>query len=378
MPDLNASIYAIAAMCGCQWRESSLNPNIWESGIVATWDTVHYYDAQGNGVGGYGLGQWTNTQEATGVAWRLRDFYDWTIANGLDITQGNTQLQYILYEDVWFNVSHVGSNAQTLTEFLTTTSTNLDGLVEDFLANWEGVPGDALALRIGWAHQVFDYLREHKDDDPATVSWQSSSNWVLPESETLNNALCYYFYFQGFDPGGGYPGSVSGFVEWCAEKCNDPNVGYSQTYREEQTVGGITYYDCSSFIWYGLYHNDFDTEATGHSYPFNTTAMPADLAAMGWREIDRTGELKPGDIGWTSTHAEVCYTGGTGEGVFMGAHSDQLPLADQVSINNYTSQGTDFTKIFRFSSSGPGPGPSPARKKTKIWFYLKRWYIPQY
>lgn len=191
------------------WRESTLNPRVWESGIVATWDTVHYYNDQGAGVGGFGLGQWTNTQEAQGVAWRLRDFYDWTVAQGKDIYNGNTQLDYILYEDVWFNVSHVGSNAQTLTEFLETDSTNLDGLVTDFLANWEGVPGDALELRKQYARRTFEYIRQHKDDDPDTVRWQSSSNYIIPESETLNNALCFYFYFQGYDPGGG-PGPGPG------------------------------------------------------------------------------------------------------------------------------------------------------------------------
>lgn len=199
----NASIYAIAAMAGCQRWESSLNPKVWESGIVATWDTVHYYNDQGWGVGGFGLGQWTNTRESGGrIAWRLRDFYDWTVAQGKDIYNGNTQLDYIVYENVWFNVSHVGSNAQTLTQFLETTSTNLDGLVEDFLANWEGVPGDQLATRIQYAHEIFDYIRQHENDDPATIAWQASNNYVLPLSETMNNALCYYFYFQGYDPGG--------------------------------------------------------------------------------------------------------------------------------------------------------------------------------
>ena len=198
----NASIYAISAMAGCMWRESTLNPRVWESGIPVPWDTVHYYDSQGRGIGGFGLGQWTNTQEYSGIAYRLLDFYNWTIANNLDIYNGNTQLQYIVHENVWFNVSHVGSNAQSLTEFLETTSTNLDGLTEDFLANWEGVPGDALAERIQHAHEIFAYIRQNIGVDPESLEWQSSSNYIIPVSETLNNALCYYFYFQGFDPGG--------------------------------------------------------------------------------------------------------------------------------------------------------------------------------
>ena len=198
------SIYAIAAMAGCQRWESSLNPNIWESNIVATWDTVHYYDGQGRGVGGYGLGQWTNTRESGGtIAWRLRDMYNWCVANGLQIEDGSAQLRYLVHENVWFNVSHVGSNAQTLTDFLETDSTNLDGLVEDFLANWEGVPGDHLQERIAYAYEILAHIRAHENDDPSTIQWQSSSTWILPLSETMNNALCYYFYFEGYDPGPG-------------------------------------------------------------------------------------------------------------------------------------------------------------------------------
>ena len=368
---LQASIYAIAAMCGCQRWESSLNPNVWESGIPATWDTVHYYDQNGNGIGGYGLGQWTNTQEWNGIAWRLRDFHDWCVANNKDITQGNTQLDYIVYEDVWTNQCYYGHTS--LTDFLTTSSTDLDTLVADFLCNWEGVPGDQLATRQQYAREILDYLRIHKDDDPNTVAWQSSNNYLLPLSETMNNSLCYYFYFQGFDPGGGKPGSVSGFVEWCYDKCQDPNVQYSQPYREEQTINGITYYDCSSFVWYGLMHNGFAVEDTQYpNTPFDTIHMPDALAAMGWREIDRSGEIKPGDIGWTTTHTEVCYSGGSGQGVFMGAHSDQVPAADQVSVNNFASAGTDFEKIFRFYGGSPTPTPSGKGKKL-LWMYMRNW-----
>ena len=31
--------------------------------------------------------------------------------------------------------------------------------------------------------------------------------------------------------------------EWAIEKCNAPNIGYSQAYRNQRTVNGITYYD---------------------------------------------------------------------------------------------------------------------------------------
>ena len=46
---------------------------------------------------------------------------------------------------------------------------------------------------------------------------------------------------------------------WAIETCNAPNVGYSNDYRNQQTVGGITYYDCSSFINYALLAGGFET-----------------------------------------------------------------------------------------------------------------------
>ena len=30
------------------------------------------------------------------------------------------------------------------------------------------------------------------------------------------------------------------FIQWCIETCNKDNVGYSQAYRNQQTVNGIT------------------------------------------------------------------------------------------------------------------------------------------
>ena len=39
------------------------------------------------------------------------------------------------------------------------------------------------------------------------------------------------------------------FYTWCIQTCNAPDVGYSMDYRAAQTVGGITYYDCSSFVY---------------------------------------------------------------------------------------------------------------------------------
>ena len=369
------SSYVIAAICGCFKRESGVNPGIWESRIVPPDPVPWYHVYQYNNIGGYGFGQFTNTSGPGGGGFRCGDYYNWCVSNNLRPEDGNAQLQYIFsVENVWYNSSQQIGSYTTLAEYVASTSTNLHDLVWDFLASWEGVPGDAFAERYAFAQRAFDYIEQHKNDTPSDYTWVTG-NFYTSDAQMLNNVMCVYFYMDGYSPGV-FPGNISDFVQWCIATCNDPNVGYSQQYREEQTVSGITYYDCSSFVWYGLAHTGFDIEATGHSnYAFNTLAMPTDLPKMGFVQIDKNSALQPGDIGVNSGHTEVVYQGGTGQATFMGAHSDRLPLADQVSIDNYTTPVTRYESIWRFMS-GPGPvPPSPTPVETKkmpIWMYLKR------
>ena len=58
-----------------------------------------------------------------------------------------------------------------------------------------------------------------------------------------------------------YMANIQVAYNWAIEVCNKPNVGYSQQYRNQRTVNGITYYDCSSFIWYALIAGGWDLES---------------------------------------------------------------------------------------------------------------------
>lgn len=141
--------------------------------------------------------------------------------------------------------------------------------------------------------------------------------------------------------------SIQAAYNWAITKCNADNTGYSQTYRDEQTVDGVTYYDCSSFIWYALQAGGF----TGiGSSAFTTAEMPALLKAAGFTEYENSDAFvwQPCDIGWKTGHTEMCYQGGTHSAVFMGAHSDDLDLVDQVSIRR--SARSDFTYCYRLGS----------------------------
>ena len=146
---------------------------------------------------------------------------------------------------------------------------------------------------------------------------------------------------------------LTGAYNWAIERCNNPNVGYSQAYRNEQTINGITYYDCSSFIWYALLHNGWDciTANGGSSWPFTTSTMSIVLPRLGFTQISQNGIWKPMDIVLNpGSHTEFVYTGGNAQGVTMGAHTDSVPLVDQVSINNYTTYAGRYTEFWRYTN----------------------------
>lgn len=151
--------------------------------------------------------------------------------------------------------------------------------------------------------------------------------------------------------------SLLSAINWAIETCNKPNVGYSQTYRNERNVNGITYYDCSSFIWYALKYGQFDVEsayytATGTNYSGNAITTHNEIAwllALGFTQENIQGEWKQGDILWRNGHTEMVYSGGTGSGVTMGAHSSTYTLDRQVSINNFTSNYNNYTSLLRYN-----------------------------
>ena len=143
---------------------------------------------------------------------------------------------------------------------------------------------------------------------------------------------------------------------WAIQTCNALNVGYSQTYRNAQTVKGITYYDCSSFINYALLAGGFETPSYApNNNAFTTYTEASELIRLGFTEVDSSGEYLAGDIGLSSGHTEMCYQGGNGKGIFMGAHTDNAALANQVSIGSSSGNATyqrSFQRLFRFGDGG--------------------------
>lgn len=143
---------------------------------------------------------------------------------------------------------------------------------------------------------------------------------------------------------------------WAIETCNAPNVGYSQSYRNQQTVGNVTYYDCSSFINYALLAGGFETpDYAPNNNAFTTYTEASELIRLGFTEVDANGEYLAGDIGLSSDHTEMCYQGGNGKGIFMGAHTSNASLANQVSIGSSSGDETyqrSFPRLFRYGDGG--------------------------
>lgn len=344
---------AAAGACGCFYEESMMNPGIYETSHGGNLSNLPYFP------GGMGLAQWTDypaysSENPNPLPWcAQKDSQLWYDGNFQCFLM--TKATDPAYTDLglslgpmWGWLTSSSYPSIPFSQFTSWTGSISDAVTYwfyDFEWHWDQIPSWVdFPARVAWGQYAYDLMQGETPQPPGPIPTP-------------------------------YPGSVTGFVAWCKDKCDDPDVQYSQPNREEVTINGITYYDCSSFVWYGLKHNNFDVDQTGHpNRAFTTSEMPADLLAMGFTEIDRSGEIKPGDIGWTSTHAEVCYSGGSGQGVFMGAHDDTLPAADQVSVNNFASAGTDFERIYRFYSTGPGPTPTPSEKGKKLlWMYMRNW-----
>ena len=200
--NLTVTDYVIAAICGNFWRESTVNAGIWESLIVMPWDYIYNYEDPNKG--GYGIGGFTNTQGPYGTDMRLLRMHDWCVANGYAVDDGSAQMYYIVFvERLWAGVY----NNDSFDDYLNSTETDLYTLVDQWCRYWEGVPGNAMPERYAYAQRAYDYIQQHKTDDPRNYHW-IAGNRFLYEAEILNNIMCLYFWFTSYyTPGDGDGGN---------------------------------------------------------------------------------------------------------------------------------------------------------------------------
>lgn len=134
--------------------------------------------------------------------------------------------------------------------------------------------------------------------------------------------------------------------QWLVNTCNAPNIGYSQAYRRGETVGGITYYDCSSIISEALTQGGFFAVNPW----FTTATMRSTLLSLGFILLPINSAWQSGDILWKTGHTEMCYSGlEAGQGGYtMGAHQSGVPLADQVSIMTVPTDPSYYEELYRY------------------------------
>lgn len=168
------SIYVVSAIGGNMWRESHVNPAMWEGLVV--------------GGPGYGLCQWTGDRRTA--------LFQYLNSVGLPNSDGDGQIDFLIVEDDWIDVSSSPLHYANLTQFLESSSTDIPALTETFMKCWErpGVP--ALEERVQFAIKAFTWIQSHGN---APVDW-IIGNRYLSEAEALNNMSRVWQKFNGSTP----------------------------------------------------------------------------------------------------------------------------------------------------------------------------------
>lgn len=161
---------------------------------------------------------------------------------------------------------------------------------------------------------------------------------------------------------------------WAENKCEEPNVGYSQAHRRGEVVDGIQYYDCSSFIYAALVAGDF-VFAPQYQW-FWTGNQTQAMKSVGWTEhVFQDGDISnftlrngdvlirgagrsdvPGDVSTDEGHTEMVWD--AANGYTMGAHSSLLPLDDQVSKHRIDQRGNKWYFVMRYGEGAVPGSPS--------------------
>lgn len=175
------NLYVIAAICGNFWRESTVNPGVWENLTI--------------GDPGYGLGQWTDLPQY-GLT-RRTQLFQWLSANGYAQDSGEGQLAYLVYENYWIPNNQYGQSAYpTLADYLTSTSTNLQDLVYEFMWHWEGINDPQAADRLQYAQQFLTVMQQ----DPGYRMPWSIGNFYNSVTQAEFNSLHIMDWFITASP----------------------------------------------------------------------------------------------------------------------------------------------------------------------------------
>lgn len=176
---ITTNFRVIAAICGNFYQESTVNPGIWENLTV--------------GAPGYGLGQWTDNAQVS----RRTALFNWLSANGYAQDSGDGQLAFLIYENVWLTAGAAGpARFSSLSDFLSSTSTNLEMLTGEFMHSWEGIDDGTLPVRLEFAEIVLDrFLNDSGNRWP----WYTSNSYNS-RVYAYRNSMRILDFFLGNSP----------------------------------------------------------------------------------------------------------------------------------------------------------------------------------
>ena len=279
---------SICAILGNMSFESTLNPLLDEVG----------------GGSGYGLVQWTPKSKYIKLSKEIGMYkqYDTVYAQlsviDYEVTKG---LQWIKTSD--YDIS--------FKDFVTDTTHSVEWLTGAWLRNYER-PLDQTQENIN--------LRCNGD----TSGHIGSLQWL--ESLDFDNSSS---------------GSVDGFLNWCENIANDNKYlyKYGSAHGVSWDYTGI-YFDCSSFVSFGLHNGGgYDLETK-----FSTETQKDELEKLGFTIIKfkNKSQLKRGDILLITGHTEVVYSVEDDKIKLIGAHNDNVPKDEQISIIDYYNDNWEY------------------------------------
>ncbi|HEO2793338.1 TPA: CHAP domain-containing protein [Streptococcus agalactiae] len=180
----NATDNGIAAIAGCFGVESSINPKRAEGDYLSppvgassgSWDDESWLTIGGPAIygGGYpniihrglGLGQFTDTSDGANRNTLLREFAK---SRGKKWYSLDLQVEFMLEGD---NPYYINIFKQ-----IATSNGDIDNLTSEFLAKWEGVPGNKLAQRQAIAKQALAWFKQPNLAGGGALA----SSWNFPE-----------------------------------------------------------------------------------------------------------------------------------------------------------------------------------------------------
>lgn len=222
MAKYHPELSVLAGILGNFYGESGVNPGAWESYTIPPtpnpWQYV--YDQQHPNLGGYGLGQWTNTGTAPNIEWRCYNLYQFMVANGYSDASGNGmtdgwgQLEFLENEafgqvaggdGIWIPKPNIQAYPAitTFREFMNFTGGTPANLAHDFYYCWEGAPSSFPfpSTRQNFAESSYQYMLANQTawENAGQPTW-IAKNQSLVQSETDNNVHCCWYYFYSTTP----------------------------------------------------------------------------------------------------------------------------------------------------------------------------------